>query len=1777
MKQLHKIQQCVQWGTALCIGLLSVPAGSATITPDAWVAVPQSSDPLMENISIPATAATRGMWSGVNYWPMNGLHAALLPDGRVLTFGSTPDGNSQNGRYFDVWDPTLGVGQNAHNTMYDASRQDSFCAAATYLSDGSLMISGGNGSSTSTLYDTAASSSYTSSANMAAARWYATMINLPDGRPIILGGMVPYTEDMVNQPDQAIANGWPSMTPEVYEGGQWRSLFGAYSRIAFGPDYLRTSYPRAWVAPDGRVFGISADQMWFLDADANSGNGVVTSAGVFKGPYSYNAPVNVGSTNSAVMFEPGKILQVGGNGGFNGDELPASNMATVIDITTGAPVLTEQARMSYARRYPNAIVLANGNVVITGGTTYGNYYSGQPASPVYSAEIWDAATGQWVVGANAAKYRGYHSISTLLTNGTILSTGGGTPGPVTNLNSEIYYPPYLFKSVGGVAQLASRPGVIAISGLSYSNGAMMQLDMASEEPISQLVLIGTSSGTHSFNSGQRRIPLTFSQEKFRLTTTLPGNTIAPPGYYQVVALDAGGVPSVGVIVAIGQDQAAPPIVPAPYTPPSLEETIPTPVIMAGETASYTVTSAPDTTYSWSFSDDGTTTDFSADASVSHRFNAAGVYVVTLTARAADGATTTRTFVQAVSTATTVAKPNASTQILVEARGAGSDHVWAVNPDNDSVSVIDAATRTLLAEIGVGASPRSLAVAPNGNIWVTNKVAATISVVNPDTFAVVSTIALPVASQPHGLAFAPDGSAAFVVLEASGELLKLNPVSGAQTGTLAVGAHVRHIAISADASTVLVTRFITPPLPGESSAEIDTAFAGAEVLVIDPASMSLAKTALLRHSDKADTEIQGSGIPNYLGAPAISPDGGSAWIPSKQDNVKRGMLRNGVPLDFQNTVRAISSRLDLTTLTEDYSMRVDHDNSGVGSAAVFHPNGVYLFVALETSRQVAVVNAINGSELFKIGVGIAPQGVAVSADGLSLYVKNFMDRSVSVVDLKALINTGQLTASLQAIVNTVLNEKLLANVLKGKQFFYDAANPKLARDGYLSCASCHNDGGQDGRVWDLTGFGEGLRNTIALNGRAGTSHGILHWSGNFDEVQDFEKQIRDLAGGTGLMSDTDYNTGTRNQALGDKKAGVSVELDALAAYLGSLKTFAPSVNRNADGTLTPAAEAGKVVFTNYCASCHAGNRFTMSSDASVLQNVGTINAATGQRLGGTISGLDVPTLRDVWASAPYLHNGSAATVSDAVKAHSNVNLNATDLSNVVAYVMQIGNGEPVANIELTAGWWHFDEGAGNTVADASLQNHPLTLANTNWVASPRGMAAQFNGANAAASAGAAVVDTTGSFTAAAWVKLDNLNGWQTIVNQDGVNVSGFWLQYSQYVNNNKFMLTMHDVDSTSSTAYRAVSTTTPVPGEWYHVVGVRDAAAGTLKIYINGQLEGTTAYNGGWASNGNLNVGRGKWGAPNDWVAGAIDEVSVYDFALNDAEVAQLTDATTPNVAPVINLVAPLNNAQYTVGDAVTLTANAADSDGSIAKVEFYADGILLNSDATAPYTFNWSGASEGSHQVTAIAYDDEGAQTTSAAIQLQVNPVPPPNVAPSVSLTAPAGNVTLSAGTALTLGAAASDSDGTITKVEFYAGTVLLNTDVTAAYSYVWTPAVTGTYTITAKAYDNSGAVSTSNAVTVTVTEAVNAAPSVTLTSPSSNITTYRYFSVTLKANATDSDGSITKVEFYAGSTRLNTDTSAEYSYRWRPTSRGTYVIVAKAYDNGGKVATSNSVTVTVR
>jgi MYXO-CTERM domain-containing protein len=227
---------------------------------------------------------------------------------------------------------------------------------------------------------------------------------------------------------------------------------------------------------------------------------------------------------------------------------------------------------------------------------------------------------------------------------------------------------------------------------------------------------------------------------------------------------------------------------------------------------------------------------------------------------------------------------------------------------------------------------------------------------------------------------------------------------------------------------------------------------------------------------------------------------------------------------------------------------------------------------------------------------------------------------------------------------------------------------------------------DGRTWDLTQSGEGLRNTIDLRGRAGMGHGPVHWSANFDEIQDFENAIVGDFGGTGLADDGE----PPHPPLDARpNAGRSTDLDDLAAFVSSLADGAESPYRTRDGWLGEAARRGKIVFESAevgCTGCHSAPRFTDSVLADdpadyVLHDVGTLGEDSGGRLGAPLVGLDTPSLIGLWDTAPYLHDGSAASLRDVITTRNlddrhgrTSSLSDGELDDLVAYILSI-DGRP----------------------------------------------------------------------------------------------------------------------------------------------------------------------------------------------------------------------------------------------------------------------------------------------------------------------------------------------------------------------------------------------------------------------------------------------------------------------------------------------------------------------
>jgi hypothetical protein len=481
-------------------------------------------------------AHLKGQFGAPFNWPVIPLHMVLLADGRVLSYGSKPDGWQGALLHYSLWDPALGTGDSSMTLLPNTTGTDVFCAGQALLpGSGNVLLVGGdrivNGqrnyaNSDVNLFTPADNLLARQPAAMAFQRWYATMVTSASGEAIVMGGRIDrFYEGNEQYPptDDTYAS-----TPEIYNPlTGWRTLTGATSDNAYGALAQSWNYPRAWWNPRGTVTILTTVGK-VLELDP-SGTGTVTQTGA-PGTLpqgAYNLP--------AVMIAPGKLLAVRQGG-----------VAAQVDINSATPLVTPTGSLSADRRFGNATLLPDGRVWANGGSSTGNDLVGA----VYDSEVWTPSTGTWSTWAAAAKARLYHSTSMLMPDGTVLTGGGGAPGPVSNLNAEIFYPPYLYQTDGSGLP-AVRP-VIAAAPTAANWGQKLAVQMAAKAPVSRVTLVRFGAVTHAFGNDQRFQDLSFTQVGKKLNVRMPATAnAAPPGFYMLFALDAQGVPSVARVMRVG--------------------------------------------------------------------------------------------------------------------------------------------------------------------------------------------------------------------------------------------------------------------------------------------------------------------------------------------------------------------------------------------------------------------------------------------------------------------------------------------------------------------------------------------------------------------------------------------------------------------------------------------------------------------------------------------------------------------------------------------------------------------------------------------------------------------------------------------------------------------------------------------------------------------------------------------------------------------------------------------------------------------------------------------------------------------------------------------------------------------------------------------------------------------------------------------------------------------------------------------------------------------------
>ena len=456
-----------------------------------------------ESLAAAVDAGTMGEWTAPFTWPAVAIHAALLPNGQVVSYG-------RHNRPPLLWNPA--IPGTFTNLPLPA---DFFCSGLTLLRGGNLFLAGGHagvdnfGLKSSYRFDQG-TKQWTRSADMRNGRWYPTLVTMGNGQILAISGGD--TTAALNR------------IPEVFIPGQntWRALTGATRDVPY--------YPMMFQVPDGKIFLVGPEQgTAFL---GTSGTGKWTT-----GPTRLSGYRDYGS---AVMYDAGKILVVGG-----GSPTASAEMIDLLGTRTWTPA----GAMSIARRQINATLLADGSVLVTGGTNASGFNSAPTSSAVLAAELWNPASPvEWKKLASMSHYRLYHTTALLLPDGRVLVAGSGEPaasGLTDDLTAEIFSPPYLFNADGTPA---ARPVISSVPAkLTY--GAGFTITTASAADISKVLLVRLSAVTHATNMNQRGVVLTFAAGTGSLTATAPANNkLAPPGHYMLFIINSSGVPSVAKIV-----------------------------------------------------------------------------------------------------------------------------------------------------------------------------------------------------------------------------------------------------------------------------------------------------------------------------------------------------------------------------------------------------------------------------------------------------------------------------------------------------------------------------------------------------------------------------------------------------------------------------------------------------------------------------------------------------------------------------------------------------------------------------------------------------------------------------------------------------------------------------------------------------------------------------------------------------------------------------------------------------------------------------------------------------------------------------------------------------------------------------------------------------------------------------------------------------------------------------------------------------------------------------
>ncbi|CAM3897104.1 beta-propeller fold lactonase family protein [Mesobacillus thioparans] len=580
-------------------------------------------------------------------------------------------------------------------------------------------------------------------------------------------------------------------------------------------------------------------------------------------------------------------------------------------------------------------------------------------------------------------------------------------------------------------------------------------------------------------------------------------------------------------------------------------------------------------------------------------------------------------------------------------------IYTANIDINTVSFIDAKKQKVVAEVKVGKEPRQMTLSPDEKyLYVANMYDNKIDIVSIKDKKVIESLETGI--EPFGVLTSQDGKTLYVANYRSGTVSVFDLQKKKQIKEIEVGDRPRSLAITADGGKIYVPQYLN-----------------GSITVIDTAQNKVIKEIELAESPNKSDQKKSQGIPNSLEQFVISPDGKTAWVPHMLTNVD-------TPIHFEETIFPAISVIDLERDVEILDERKElFDEINVSDSQnqtiivsnpydiAFKPDGSKAYAVMSGSEDLVVFDLKRGGNATQIVRrinGNNPRGAVVSPDGESLFVHNAMSHDLSV--LKAGGGSYSRVKAAGESIALVSNDPMDPLEREGKTIFYSANSDEYAADitgnNWMSCASCHADGDMNGLTLTTP---KGPRN-VPSNVLT-TKTGLFMWDGTRDDFEDYLLTVQGEMGG--MMK---YDPG---QPL---PKDVAHMYDAMFAFLDNPESFPPpkSPYRSKNGELSKAALEGKELFEGKagCISCHGGENFTDSVKAvdgngdlttdnqDFLYDIGSASTLDKESAGDARAAMknardhkrfDTPTLRGVWATAPYFHDGSAKTLEEAISRHS----------------------------------------------------------------------------------------------------------------------------------------------------------------------------------------------------------------------------------------------------------------------------------------------------------------------------------------------------------------------------------------------------------------------------------------------------------------------------------------------------------------------------------------------